>query len=119
MSVRRFKGRGPMSETMEEPADTAGADGATSTLTDEQHEWVSSFTGMDTRAGAAAPAPASNDAPGGFFSSIADAVSGAVSSGVSAVSDAVSSVTEVATPAQPPASADDQGTDGRSSSGVL
>jgi hypothetical protein len=73
----------------------SGSAGSGASLTDEQHDWASSFTGMDTRAGsddgatsAGASPSANGDAPGGFFSGIANAVGSAAGSVVGTVKSA-------------------------------
>ena len=71
--------------TADAPASAAdGPAPASSALTDDHHDWVSAFTGIDTRAassgGPAAASASSDDASGGgFFSGIANAVSDAAS----------------------------------------
>ncbi len=65
------------------PADASGSE---SSLTDAHHDWVSSFTGIDTRA--TATSSGSGDSGGGVWG----ALSGAVSAAGSAVADAAGGV---------------------------
>jgi hypothetical protein len=77
-------------------ADPASADqGATATreITGEQHDWASSFCGVDTRA---SNSGSSGDGFLGALSSAASAVGNAVSSATSSVADAAGSVVSAA-----------------------
>ena len=84
--------------TADAPASAAdGSTPASSALTDDHHDWVSAFTGIDTRAassGGSAAASASSDdtSGGGFFSGIANAVSDAASGVISTAENVASDV---------------------------
>ena len=59
------------------PADASGSE---SSLTDAHHDWVSSFTGIDTRA--TATSSGSGDSGGGVWGALSGAVSAAAPAGV-------------------------------------
>jgi hypothetical protein len=70
---------------------------ASSALTDDHHDWVSAFTGIDTRAASsggstAASAGSDDESSGGFFSGLANAVSDAASGVVSTAENVASDV---------------------------
>jgi hypothetical protein len=89
-----------MSEMSSDADDAPSSDSSGAALTDEQHDWASAFTGIDTRAasdngaaaaGASAPA-ADSGGSGGFFSGIANAVSDVASGALNTVENVASDV---------------------------